>query len=188
MFILLLIIGIPLLKSLEILLPPKKNPFTKLLLLTGCGLLNGMVIFIGDLGNLLPTFIFFLICVLICCTAQSYPKLRSVLYLPVRHYPLMQFSITIFCTETLQYSFFGFYSGVFYLLLRCYAPEKGYFLYNSLWKLLLFLICLPLGIVTTIVLLSDPVNHHLLDALIVNFVLLLLALISFIGSLQASCE
>lgn len=71
-----------------------------------------------------------------------------------------------------------------YVLMRHHAPEKDYSLSNSLWRLLLFLTSIPLIIVTTIVLFTDPNMPMRTDSTIINLILLFASLLSFLGLLQ----
>lgn len=174
------------LKSVECLLPLKKGYLQKGLLLTGCFLLSAMIIFIGDLDNLPATFLIFLFCVLFCCDGSILQKITI---------GLMLASTAFACNALIDNTRFHFsmtqaflrlaFWIIFYLFLRHYAPEKEYQLSPSLWKLLLFLTCLPLGIVLSIVLLADEELPVPSNPMTIYYVLLALALFAFIGLLQA---
>lgn len=177
--------GIPVICSLAFFLPLKKALYKRLLLLICAGLLNVMIIFVGDALNLSLTIIFFIFCVLICCKGTFLTKLTISL----------MFASTAFSFNALLDNYISrlvsfpilprmLFWGIVYLLLRHYAPEKDYSLSSSLWKLLLFLTCIPLTIVSTIVLLSSPYLAPRSDTEVINFILLFVSLLSFLGLIQ----
>lgn len=185
LFIFLPTTGFLTLKSLAFLLPLKKKWYQKLILLLSCALLNGMVIFIGDLVNLPPTILFFLVCVLLCCSGSFLPKLTIGFMFASTSFSFNAIVDNYFPIERVYSSVLRVLFWLFiYLLLRHFAPEKEYSLSRSLWKLLLFLTCIPLIIVTAIVLLTDISLTLRPDTQLINFILLLASLLSFLGLLQ----
>ena len=169
-----------------------------------CLLLVGMIIFLGDFGNILPTFFFFLITVYITCEG-SFSKKTAIGLL---------FSSTVLAFNTLRDNYlintdmrchdhlyatmiFSFSSILFSLFLflgtRILAPEKNYELFDNMWRLLILLTVPPLGIVFSLVLLYDITFWDTYSRLYANtnyfhreyMVLLIISLFSFIGLMWA---
>lgn len=181
-----------------------KNRLKRFLMFTSCFLSVGMVIFLGDFANILPTFLLFLFTIYFTCKG-SFVKKTAVGLL---------FSSTVFAFNVLRdnclLNLNTFYydrpyvtmvssvsSILFTLFLflwtRIFAPEKNYELSDSMWKLLILLTVPPLGIVLSLVLLYD-VNfwdtYSILHAGANYFhreymALLIISLFSFIGLLWA---
>ena len=171
--------------ALNYLIPVQKPIWKKMILFIGCCLLSGMIIFIGDWGNLPPTFLIFLFCVWFCGEGSTLQKITIGL----------MFASTGFAFNALidNFTFYYFDQNIYvrplfwlliYFGLRHYAPEKDYELSPSLWKLLLMLIMTPLGIVLSCVLLTDGFDIFP-SAKSLYCVLFLIALLSFIGLLWA---
>jgi len=173
------------LKSLNCLLSIKKGYFRKSLLVIGCFILVGMIIFIGDVDNLPGTFIFFLISVLICCEGTILQRITIGLMFASTAFACNALIDNLVIISFDYGSFFRFLFWIlFYLFLHHYAPEKNYELSSSLWKLLLFLTAIPFGIVLSIILLAGNDLVPGSRPMIIFYILLALALLSFIGLLQ----
>lgn len=169
-----------------------------------CFLLAGMVIFLGDFANILPTFLLFLFTIYFTCKG-SFVKKTAVGLL---------FSSTVFAFNVLRdnciLNLNTFYydrpyvtmvssvsSILFTLFLflwtRIFAPEKNYELSDSMWKLLILLTVPPLGIVLSLVLLYDitfwdtySIQHAGANYFHREYMaLLIISLFSFIGLLWA---
>lgn len=171
-------------KMLPIFLEVKENIRSKVLLVLGFALLSHMVIFIGDLVNLIPSILIFLVCVCCCCRGSFAQKIAVGMIFStmgfafnalVDSYALFEFDIRI-CGRTLFWL-------ALYLLARRYGPEKHYRLSASMWKLMILLTVTPLGIVLSVVLLSSSNTTTISGSVVTNFVLLVLALFSVIGLL-----
>lgn len=171
-------------EALGYLLSFKKQWWKRLILFFGCWLLTGMIIFIGDWGNLPPTILIFLFCVWFCCEGSALQKITIGL----------MFASTGFAFNALVDNFISslFDKGMlirplFWLILyygiRHFAPEEDYELSPSLWKLLLVLTLTPLGIVLACVLLST--DYRIYSFNLHYFALLLIALTTFVGLLWA---
>ncbi len=176
-------------KSLELFLKIKKGAFYKIFSFISCLLLTGMIIFIGDLGNLPPTALLFLLSVCICCMGTTLQKITIGI----------MFISTAFSFNALTDNYFAnlpqTYSGsiylcfilrlifwlLMYLLIRHFAPNKDYQISPSLWRLLLFLTMPPIGIVSSIVLLTNPYTEKITGSFLTYFFLLVLALFSMIA-------
>lgn len=169
-------------KVLRALVPLRRERWRRVLLMIGCWLLTGMIIYIGDIANLPPTTLIFLISVYLGCDGSVLHKTTVALMV----------ASTAFAFNALADSYGHSYSYmlirllfwlVLYLLMRRYGPPRDYELNPALWRLLLLLTATPLGIVLTLVLLHTPSYDSSGKSMLVSFVLLLIALLSFIGLL-----
>ncbi len=165
-----------------------------------CWLLMGMIIYLGDWGNILPTLLFFMVVIWVACEGSAWKKAAIGL----------MYASTILAFNALRdnYMLTGDFrwrhsevtlivEGILSLLLALflylatgkYAPDGEYRLADSLWKLLLLLTATPFGIVLSLVLLTTTEERRRRSIAggfeYKNFVLLLLALLSFIGLLRA---
>lgn len=179
-----------------------ENRLKRFLMFFSCFLLAGMVIFLGDFANILPTFLLFLFTIYFTCKG-SFVKKTAVGLL---------FSSTVFAFNVLRdnclINLNTFYydrpyvtmvssvsSILFTLFLflwtRIFAPEKNYELSDSMWKLLILLTVPPLGIVLSLVLLYDitfwdtySIQHAGANYFHREYMaLLIISLFSFIGLL-----
>lgn len=181
-----------------------ENRLKRFLMFSSSFLLAGMVIFLGDFANILPTFFLFLFTIHFTCNG-SFVKKTAIGLL---------FSSTVFAFNVLRDNCFlnlnsfyydrpyvtmisSFSSILFTLFLflwtRIFTPEKNYELSDSMWKLLILLTVPPLGIVLSLVLLYDSTfwnTYSILHAGANYFhreymALLIISLFSFIGLLWA---
>lgn len=149
-------------------------------------LIVSMVIFIGDWYNLPPTFFLYLSGIQYACTDSPYKKLSLSLMLSST-----VFAWNIFLDSILQlYDSPGkmillrsLFSVFLYFLIRFMGPDKETELGKSLWHLMSFLTLAPMGIVLSIVLISDEEWTFSLRILFLYSALLLLTILSFIGLL-----
>lgn len=181
-----------------------QNLLKRFLIFFSCFILVGMVIFLGDFWNILPTFFLFLFTICFTCEGSIWKKTAVGLL----------FSSTVFafnvlrdnCLLNLNTFYYdrpyvtmvsSFSSILFTLFLflwtRIFAPEKNYELSDSMWKLLILLTVPPLGIALSLVLLYDISfwdTYSILHAGANYFhreymALLIISLFSFIGLLWA---
>ena len=181
-----------------------ENRLKRFVMISSSFLLAGMVIFLGDFANILPTFFLFLFTIHFTCNG-SFVKKTAIGLL---------FSSTVFAFNVLRDNCFlnlnsfyydrpyvtmisSFSSILFTLFLflwtRIFTPEKNYELSDSMWKLLILLTVPPLGIVLSLVLLYDSTfwnTYSILHAGANYFhreymALLIISLFSFIGLLWA---
>lgn len=186
------------------LIPLSENRLKRFLMFFSCFISVGMVIFLGDFTNILPTFFLFLFTIHFTCKG-SFVKKTAVGLL---------FSSTVFafnvlrdnCILNLNTFYYdrpyvtmvsSFSSILFTLFLflwtRIFAPEKNYELSDSMWKLLILLTVPPLGIVLSLVLLYDitfwdtySIQHTGANYFHREYMaLLIISLFSFIGLLWA---
>lgn len=171
------------------LLNVKPRIWARILLYAASSLLTSMVIFIGDVVNLLPSVVLFLLAVWICCTESGLHKLAIG----------MIFSTFAFAYNAIQDNYINaiiynkpniftyyllsklaFWMVMFFLVKR-YAPEKDQELSPSMWKLMIALTLTPFGIVLSVVLLSNQYTETISGAKTTFLVLLLIALFSVIS-------
>lgn len=172
--------------TIKRLMPVRKKPFARPILLFISILLVSMIIFIGDWDNLPPTFLIYLIGIQYACEGSTAKKLTLSLML----------TSTVFAWNTLLDNIFFhleffqtacmrlFFSIVLYIIIRFLGPDTETELEDSLWYLMMFLTLAPLGIVLGIVLIPEQtsVSKWLLP---LYSTLLSLALFSFLALLWA---
>lgn len=169
-------------KVLGTLVPLRQERWRRFLLLIGCWLLTGMIIFIGDIANLPPTILIFLICVYFGCSSTTLHRITIALIVASTTFAFN--ALVDNFTRINSYTFIRVpFWLILYLLMRCFGPSKDYELNPSMWRLLLVLTATPLGIVLTLVLLQNPYTFDYGENELVYFALLLLALLSFVGLL-----
>lgn len=177
-------------KVLDHLLGIRKKWWAWLLAFGASAMVAGMVIYIGDWDNILPTEAVFLGIVWLACQGSFLKKLTIG----------MMLSHTVFAINALIDNFFvrwetSLYMDMFlgmrvfaaiilYLGTKKFAPEKGYELPAAMWRLLILLTLMPMGIVLSTVLLSSEMYVDLPNENM-YFMLLTLAVVSFIGLLWA---
>lgn len=69
------VMGICLFMAVGRLLKVKISKFLRMILVTACGFLGGMVIYLADWGNIVPTFVFFIAAIMICCEGSVIKRL-----------------------------------------------------------------------------------------------------------------
>ena len=169
-------------KSSEYLLPIKEGLWRRILLISAYMVIISVVIFIGDRSNLPPVTILFMAAVMICYRGSK----------------IQRFTIGLmFCNTMLAFN--GFYDNlssphwgtriiirlifwaIFYVLIKRFAPPKDYELSPVLWRLILFLTALPMGITCALVMIPDP--HYTFPYFIVvtSLVCFVICLVAFIG-------
>ena len=148
----------------------------------------GMIIFVGDWGNLPYSIAAFFIGMLL---AGGDGVLKTVTV-------CVMFSSLTFAYNAWIDSFFGavleelpfdfyapsrlFFAAVLFLVTKYFAPEKDYELSPALWKLLLEVSLIPLGIVVVVVL-GSPVGTNRIPNPTMYVILLFLAMAAFLGLL-----
>ena len=163
------------------LLKLKSGKIYRLLLVIACGFLGGMVIYLADWGNIVPTFVFFIVAIMICCEGSIIKRLTVGLMTASTvfsfnalvdnwswHYQVYQIVVKIlFC------------AGLWLLIWR-FGPDRDFELSSSMWRLLFILTLPPMGIVFSLVLLSD---YDTAGISVQYLFLLLLSLSAFAGLL-----
>lgn len=162
----------------------------RVLLCCGCYGLIFMIIFTGDLYNLPPTLLFFLFCVWNACSGSGLKRLTIGLMLASTMFAwnaLLDNCVSVFLYHDGFTARFGFRTLAVLLLyagIRRHRPERDFELAPSLWRLLLMLCMPPLGIVCSLVLLSNP--YDVSERYIPMYsALLLVAVFSLAGILRA---
>lgn len=179
-----------------------ENRLKRFWMFFSCFILSGMSIFLGDFGNILPTFFFFLLTICFTCEGNVFKKTAIGLLFSSTVFAFnvlrdnyllntdsllhdLPHAIMIVSSSSILFSFFLF------LETRIFAPEKNYELSDSMWKMLILLTVPPLGIVLSLVLLYDIDFWDTYSILYVNtnyfhreyMALLIISLFSFIGLL-----
>lgn len=182
------------LKSLEVFLIPKKGKFLFFLRAAGAFLLSGMVIFIGDPDNFIPTLLIFSFTTCFCYENSRWQKL-TIAFITAS----LGLSVSALISELVSIELWpparGFLWLLLFLSIRKYHLADDYQLSDSLWKLLFFLNLAPLGIVITVCL-GFPLSVEDQNVAALNrfykikvspllYILLLLAILSFYGLLGA---
>lgn len=175
-------------KIIGLMLLVRKEIWKRIVLFVGCAILTSMIIFMGDLVNLPPALIVFIAVVFFCCDGTRLQKLTIGMMIAstafacsalIDNYPILRL-IDYNPTPTRTV----FWMGVF-LLMRNFKLPKDYKLSPALWKLLLLLTATPFGIVLSLILLRSPYYETSRGSKLSDFVLLVLALLSFVGLLWA---
>lgn len=181
-------------KSLNLFLTPKKGVFYFLLRLAGSSLLCGMVIYIGDLINFIPTLLIFTITTCLCYEHSLWQNLTTACM-----FSSLGLSFSALTAELMPIELWNPVKGLGWLLLflsiRRYHSREDYQLSDSLWKLLLFLTATPLGIVITLISMLPISVEETGDVLLCRFyemvvrptvyILLFFAILSFYGLLRS---
>lgn len=181
-------------KSLNSFLTPKKGVFYFLLRLAGTSLLCGMVIYIGDLVNFIPTLLIFTITTCLCYEHSLWQNLTTACM-----FSSLGLSFSALVSELVSTELWHPVKGLGWLLLflsiRKYHSREDYQLSDSLWKLLLFLTATPLGIVITLITMLPMSVEDMGDILLCRFletvvrptvyILFFFAILSFYGLLRS---
>lgn len=175
------LLGIPLLFSVGMLAKLRPRKLRRLFLFSACSLMGGMVIYLSDWANIVPTFLLFLAAVWISCEGSMMKRLTVGLMLAstVFSFNVLMDNGTVLHGIKLPLVRLFFCMGLCFFIRR-YGPEREFELSPSMWRLLFLLTLPPVGIVFSLVLFSDPHSSRLSFQYLV---LLLLALFSFGGLL-----
>lgn len=174
--------------TLKRLLNIKKSCFAHLVLLFISALMVCMIIFIGDLDNLPPTFFLYIAGIQYACTDSRAKKFTLALMLSSTVFAWNAFldnTLKLYTDFKMMISMRLLFAVLLYLLVRFYGPEKKTELGNPLWRLMSFLTLAPSGIVFSIVLIPDQEVLAPLWLTCLYTALLFLSLFSFIGLLRA---
>lgn len=169
------------------------------LLFAGCILMTNMVIFIADPVNLPPTFLAFLVGIFVCCEGSRLKKLTMGIMMAS-----VIFSANALLDNFLPLSIWNYkyllrllFAVIMYLTVCFFQPDKDSELSPGMWKMLLLLTVVPMGIVLTVVLGTTESQRYYSGTLTEEemwlsafkgmeqqyLILLFLALISFAGLL-----
>lgn len=175
------------LKSIGLFLTPKKGIRYFLLRVIGASLLSGMVIYFGDLINFLPTLLIFTVTTCLCYEHSLWQNLTLACM-----FSSLGLSCATLISQTLQIELWSLTKALIWMLLflslRRYHAKEDNQLSDALWKLLLFLAIIPLGIVVTLVTRLPFSVAETGDALLIHFyrtvthtayILLFFAILSF---------
>ncbi len=176
----------------------------RLLLYAGCMVLLGMPIFIGDIANLSMAFLFFMVCI---CTAGEGSFLKratmgmmisstvfafngalgvglTILYFGWKTWGGIRDDITELGVGIGMLAARGIFAVLFYAGVQVSKVKKETELAPALWRLLLQLICFPLGVVIALVLVRSPFSSDW-GTFPADMLLFILAMLSITGLLRA---
>lgn len=165
------------------LLKVKRKWWAKAVLFVITCLISGMIIYISDWGNLPLTFLIFMAGIMVSSEGSLTEKMTIGLMI----------SSTIFSGNAIIDNFLTMHIDgksefrllmaiLLYLEIRVFAPVRKSDLSPSMWKLLLLLTATPIGIVLSVILLSEY-QTNFMENKNLYFTLLLIALFSFAGLL-----
>lgn len=182
------VMGYPLYRALGCLLVIRSKWWAKALLLAGCAVLTASVIYLSDWGNIIPTFVFFVAAVVFSCYGSFLKRFTLS----------MMFSCIVFSSNALldnwgEWRYLSSYHFVaviniarllfglcIYLVIRKVALRKDFELSLPMWRLVLLLTILPVGLVFNMVLLADNHGEHMSFQ---ELIMIFLVLLSFLGLL-----
>lgn len=176
----------------------KEQWWSKLILRFISWLLFGMIIFIGDWGNLPATLLLFMMGIWFCCIGSKWKRLVIGLMLASS-----VFAFNGFVDNALEQMLFGYikvpyncvtrwvspvargmYAFLVYWLIRSRNPKQDFELTQALWKLLFVLNLPSVGIVFSLVLLRSPFGQNL-PTILADASLFLIAALAIIGLIWA---
>lgn len=192
------ICAIPIYRSITSLLQVKRKWWCKPILVFISWLLLGMIIFIGDWGNLPATLLIFMLGIWTCCEGSGWKRLVIGLMLASTVFAFNGFLDN--ALETVLFEYVGMpFNGItrliyslvkevyvlfLYLLIRSRKPRADFELTKPLWKLLLVLNLPSFGIVLSLVLLRSPYGRNL-PTILADSALFLIAAFAIIGLIWA---
>lgn len=193
-----IVISIPIYLSITSLLQVKQKKWCKPILLFISWLILGMIIFIGDWGNLPATFLIFMLGIWICCEGSGRKRLVIGLMLASTVFAFNglldnAFEVVFFeymgihenaITKWWRMCTRGTYALLLYLLIRSRRPRADFELTKPLWNLLLVLNLPSFGIVLSLVLLRDPFGRNR-PTILADSALFLIAALAIIGLIWA---
>lgn len=145
--------------TIKRLMPVRKKLFARPILFFISVLLVSMIIYIGDWGNLPPTFLIYVIGIQYACGGSAVKKLTLSSILTSAIFAWGTLLDNIFLDYQFYLSAFLrlLFSAFLYFIIRFWGPDTETELGNSLWCLMLFLTLAPLGIVLSIVLIPPQI-------------------------------
>lgn len=149
--------------SISCLLEVKKKWWHKLFLLGSCWLLVIMVIFIGDSFNFPVAMLIFLICIWITCKGSGLKRITIGLMIAsviLAFNGLCDNCVAYFIGEYVLHFRFIVALFLYFIVRALKPPEIDFELSQSLWKLLLVLAFIPLGIIVSLVLFRSPFFYY----------------------------
>lgn len=184
-------------RSVSCLIQIKRRWWCKALLFLMCWISMNMIIFMGDLANLPPTFIAFLLCVWLSCEGSGLKRITIGLMFASTIFAFNGFNDNVIADIIFrtyqQYSDWlsvencimrGLFAVILYFGIHHHRPERDFELSQELWKLLLMLTVPSLGIVVSLILLRSPFSLNG-GTMLADAVLFVVAILSFAGLLRA---
>lgn len=197
-YLTMIVVALPIYWSIASLLRIKQKCWCKPILIFISWLLLGMIIYIGDWGNLPATLLIFMLGIWICCDGSGWKRLVVGLMLASSVFAFNGFMDNAFMVILHEYlrmpdNVFrrwgymlvkGVYVLALYALIRFHKPKADFELSKPLWKLLLLLNVPSFGIVLSLVLLRSPFGQNL-PTILADSALFLIAAAAFIGLIWA---
>lgn len=192
------VLSLPIYWSIRSLIQIKQKWWCKPILIFISWLILGMIIFIGDWGNLPATLLIFMLGIWKCCEGSRWKRLVIGLMLASSVFAFNGFldnglEMFIFIYMKIPYNMMtrwtslftrGGYALLLYLFIRSRRPRADFELTKPLWKLLLVLNLPSLGIVLSLVLLRNPFGQNL-PTILADSALFLIAAVAIIGLIWA---
>jgi len=164
----------------------------KIALFLACQLVTSMIIYIGDIANMPPTFIIFLLALQWACDGPFKKKLTIGL----------TFSTAPFALNCLFDSFLFFNKNqiietvssliirlVFWILLYYFVTRfdipKDFDLPSKYWNILIMISCIPFLVLLTMVVVPDMAEYELKTIQLTFMIILVIVVLSVIGILYA---
>ena len=192
------VLSVPIYWSIRSLLQIKKKWWCKPVLLFISWLILGMIIFIGDWGNLPATLLIFMLGIWNCCEGSRWKRLVIGFMLASTVFAFNGFwdnglEVFLFMYMKIPHNmvtrwtgllYRGGYALLLYLFICSRKPRADFELTIPLWKLLFVLNLPSLGIVLSLVLLRDPFGQNL-PTILADSALFLIAALAIIGLIWA---
>lgn len=193
-----IVLSLPIYWSIRSLIQIKQKWWCKTILIFISWLILGMIIFIGDWGNLPATLLIFMIGIWTCCEGSRWKRLVVGLMLASTVFAFNGFldnGLEMFLFEHMKIPYDmitrwtklfarGGYALILYLFIRSRKPRADFELSKPLWKLLFVLNLSSLGIVLSLVLLRSPFGQNL-PTILADSALFLIAALAIIGLIWA---
>lgn len=175
--------GVMICKAMGYLITVKKKRWAWIVLYVGCVVPVSTVIFVGDTDNLPLSLAVFLALVWISCEGSALKRLTIGLMVGSTVFAYNGIIDNFLWPISEAYFWIG--RGVFaaglLLVTRILAPDDGYELSDEMWSLLLILTISPVGIVFSVVCLSEWNYKVFKTSKGMYLLLLILTLCSFVG-------
>lgn len=197
LYLFMLVLTCPLYLSITSLIQVKQKWWSKPVLYLVSWLILGMIIFIGDWGNLPLTLLVFLLGIWFCCEGSGWKRIVVGLMLASTVFAFnglidncWEKGIYVYGEESYDLSiwfsaiFRGCYAMFLYFMIRSRKPKADFELSVTLWKLLFVLTIPTFGIVISLVLLRSPFSDNA-GTLLADLMLFAIAALSFIGLIWA---
>lgn len=185
MLLLLLIPGVFVYQTVGCLFPLHPDWKRRLILFFGCTVSGNMVIFFGDWGNLPPSAALFMTGILLGCEGGLMKRvtLGMMLVSTISAYSAILDNLPGFAPAPVMYVILrgaGFL--ILYLCVRRLSPDREFELGAMLWRVLLLLTVVPVGIVISIVLMTSENRNGSIGVLLFLSGLSVFSIVGILGA------